>query len=331
MAKSNLSGLQRFLAVVQAGSLNKAAEQLHVSQPALTKSIQGLEQQLGVDLFVRGARGVSLTSYGRTVLFRARLIDAESRKLVEDVEALRDLSFGKVHVGAPPGPGFHTSILPAATLRLMAGSRMLSVNFSMGTRDQLLPMLRQGGLDFFVGVIEDDVASSDLHQEPLFEDRDSIVVRQGHPLQARRSVDLRALADYPWFVMSESVAVERALVVQALAQGFALNHSIVHSDSSQLVKTAILASDGIGLMRYQVSRQDIRSGLLHELPLAVDTPPGHAMGLHTLGLVFRRGAELSAACQQLVAEIRAGCAEDVDLLPSALQVPATSSRPAAAP
>lgn len=148
----HLSGLDRFLAVVKVGSLNKAAEMLHISQPALTKSIQGLEERLGAELFVREVRGVSLTPYGKAVLLHARLIDAEMRKIAEDVEALHDLTAGSVNVGGPPGAGFHTSIFPAATLRLIAGDRRLSVNYTMGTRDQLLPLLRQGGLDLMVGV-----------------------------------------------------------------------------------------------------------------------------------------------------------------------------------
>lgn len=141
----HLPGLDRFLAVAQAGSLNKAAEKLHISQPALTKSIQVLEDRLGVPLFVRAARGVTLTTYGKAVLMRARAIDAEMRKIGEDILALQDLASGSVNVGAPPGAGFHSSILPAVTLRLIAGDRKLSVNYTMGTREQLLPAVREGG------------------------------------------------------------------------------------------------------------------------------------------------------------------------------------------
>lgn len=311
----NVSGLQRFLAVVQAGSLNKAAERLHISQPALTKAIQGLEASLGVELFVRGARGVSLTSYGRAVLFRARLIDAEMHRLVEDVESLRDLAIGKLHFGAPPGPGFHTDILPAATQRLIAGGRKLSVNISMGTREQLLPMLRQGGLDFLIAVIEEDESTGDLFQEPLLEDRNAIVVSQTHPLLGRRPLGLADLADFPWFVMSESAALERALLAEARAQGCLPSHSVIHSDSSQLVKSAILTGNGIGFARYQVVRKDLLAGVLQELTLEASGALVKGMGRHTMGLIHRRGAELPAACLQLIDEIRAGCRAHAPLTP----------------
>ncbi len=194
----HLSGLDRFLAAAQAGSLNRAAERLHISQPTLTKSIRMLEERLGVELFVRGARGVTLTTYGKAVLMRARLIDAEMRKIAQDIEALQDSSLGSVNVGAPPGAGFHTSTLPAVTLRLISGGRQLSVNYSMGTREQLLPSLREGGLDFIIGVIANDDGSDDLVQLPLFENRNCVVVRRGHPLVDRWPVGYGELLAFPW-------------------------------------------------------------------------------------------------------------------------------------
>lgn len=303
-AAMHLSGLDRFLAVVQAGSLNKAAELLHISQPALTKSIQSLEERLGVDLFVREARGVSLTTYGKALLLRARLIDAEMRNIGTDIEALQELTSGSVNVGAPPGAGFHTSILPAVTLRVIGGDRKLSVNYSMGTREQLLPALREGGLDFVVGVVVEDDTTGDLVQVPLFEDRDCIVVRPGHPVLQGRPPRIGDLLAHPWFVMTESVALEGALRAQGRARGLLPARSIVHSDSSQLLKSAVLASDGIGLTRYDVSRNDITSGVLREVDLDFGF---EALGKHSMGLIHRKNAELSAASRELMAEIQAEC------------------------
>jgi DNA-binding transcriptional LysR family regulator len=300
----HLPALDRFLAVVQTGSLNRAADLLHISQPALTKSIQALEQRLGVELFIREARGVSLTSYGKALLPRARLIDAEMRKIGEDIESLKELTSGCVNVGAPPGAGFHTSILPAVTLRLVSGGRKVSVNYSMGTREQLLPTLRQGGLDLVIAVIVEDETTSDLVQEPLFDDRNCVVVRDGHPLLANQPADIAEVLAYPWFVMSDSIALERALRTRARAHGLMPLRSVVHSDSSQLLKSAVLAGEAVGLTRYDVGRADIRSGGLCELQLNLDPD---ALGHHTLGLVYRREAELSAASRQLIAEIRDEC------------------------
>jgi len=296
--------LDRFLAVVQAGSINKAAELLHLSQPALTKSIHLLEEQLGVELFVRQSRGMTLTSYGKALLLRARLIDAEMRKIDEDIESLKELTSGSVNVGAPPGAGFHTGILPAVTLRMVGGARKISVNYSMGTREQLLPMLREGGLDLVISVLAEDESTSDLIQEPLFDDRNCVIVRRGHPLLAKQPVDVSEVLAYPWIVMSDGIVMERSLREKARARGLLPSRSIVHSDSAQLLKTMVLQGDVVGLTRYDVSREDIRAGRLCELQLGLEPD---AMGRHTLGLVYRRNAELSAASKELIAEIRREC------------------------
>lgn len=301
---SHLPALDRFLAVVRVGSLNRAAEMLHISQPALTKSIQTLEERLGVELFVREARGVSLTTYGKALLIHARLIDSEMRKIRKEIEALKDLTSGSVNVGAPPGAGFHSNILPAVTLRIAGGERRISINYSMGTREQLLPALREGRLDLMIAVIVEDDTTADLMQEPLFDDRNCVVVRRGHPLLANQPVRIEDLVAYPWFVMSDSVALESALRAKAGVMGLTPARSIVRSDSTQLLKTAVLAGNGVGLTRYDVSRADIHVGGLCELQLGLDTD---ALGRYTLGLVYRRDAELSAASEQLIEEIREQC------------------------
>lgn len=301
----HLPGLDRFLAVAQAGSLVRAAERLHISQPTLTRSLRALEERLGVDLFVRGPRGVTLTTYGKAVLLRARLIDAEMRKIAQDIEALQDLSFGSVNVGAPPGAGFHTSTLPAVTLRLIGRGGKLSVNYAMGTREQLLPSLREGGLDFIIGVIANDDGSDDLVQLPLFDNRNCVVVRHGHPLLDLRPAGCADLLAFPWFVMTESVALERALRSQARSQGLTSRRSVVRSDSSQLLKSAVLASDAVGLTRFDVSRADIEAGVLCEIRVDHGI---EALGKHTMGLIYRRHAELSAVSRLFIAEIQEECA-----------------------
>ena len=300
----HLPALDRFLAVAQAGSLSKAVDLLHISQPALTKSIQTLEERLGVDLFVREARGITLTSYGKALLLRARLIDEEMRRVREDIESLKELTSGSVNVGVLPGPSFHTSILPAVTLRLIDGARKVSVNYAMGTRDQLLPILRQGGLDVIITVIVEDETTADLVQEPLLDVRNRVIVRNGHPLLAGASADLPLVLAYPWIVLNDSVMLERALRIKAYTSGLAPSRSIVRAQSSNFLKMAVMAGDAIGFARDDVCRDEIHSGQLRELHLDLDPD---ALGRHTIGVIYRKDAELSAVSREFIAEIHDEC------------------------
>src|SRR6476661_8306813 len=114
----NLRTLKRFLTVAELGSINKAATQLNVSQPSLSKDLQDFEKELGVALFSRTAKGVSLTDFGQNIFLRAKLVDAEFRKLEGEARAMRDLSIGEVQVGVVPG-FLQSEILPNATLNLV--------------------------------------------------------------------------------------------------------------------------------------------------------------------------------------------------------------------
>ena len=100
----------------------------------------------------------------------------------------------------------------------------------------------------------------------------------------------------------------------AYAQGISLTHSIVYSDSSQFVKSAVVASSGIGLLRYQVARKDSMLVQLVELPLGSSFAISQGMGRQRMGLIHRRESELSAASIQFMHEIQQGCLQDEDLV-----------------
>ena len=97
----DIRSVNRFLAVVESGSFNKAAQRLNLSQPALAKSIESLEYSLGVSLLDRTPRGVSLTPYGKLTYDHARRIASEVRRLEREIDAVRTLAFAEISVGVP--------------------------------------------------------------------------------------------------------------------------------------------------------------------------------------------------------------------------------------
>src|SRR5690349_17457770 len=98
----NAGLLRSFLAVARSGNLSAAARELAVSQPALTKSVRKLEQQVGVPLFERRARGMALTASGATLLTHARAIEAQCRVADGELDALARGQTGRIRVGAGP-------------------------------------------------------------------------------------------------------------------------------------------------------------------------------------------------------------------------------------
>ncbi|CAN5482011.1 LysR substrate-binding domain-containing protein [soil metagenome] len=302
----NLRSLRRFLAIVELGSLNKAAVHLAVSQPSLTKDIQDLEQQLGVALFMRTAKGMTLTPSGEAILLRAKLVDTELRKLEGDAVALRDGSMGEINIGVVPG-FLQNQVLPTATLNLARRAQGLAVNYQFGHRSNLMPQLLRGDLDFAIVGIEHDEFEHDLNSEPLVRDRNALVVRAGHPiLQAEGPLELELLK-YPWLVLSECAHWEKMLRQRLGGQGTSAgtpqSRNVIRTDSFYFFRTTLIASECIGLTRFDAARLERGTGSVIELPLggaAKDLLPGE----HMIGIVYRRETALSTASQALIKEIR---------------------------
>lgn len=299
--------LQRFVAVVESGSLNKAAKQLHISQPSLSRSIQLLEEHYAVELLRRSSRGIVPTAFGQAVFRRAKLVQTELRHLQSEIDGLRGLAVGEINVGVPAGIGFNSQVLPAATLPLVSGRSKLVINYVIGTREKLLPMLRQGDLDFVITSIATDEFADELVQEELYGERGAIIVRKGHPLSHQARVSLAQLGKYPWAVLSNSPHLERNLRNIAFSKKFSFSRGFIRCQSSLLIKSAMLDSDLVGFLSHDAVRIEVDNGLLCEL--ALDSP-GQARDLlsaHLIGLVYRRDAALSAASLALIGNIREEC------------------------
>jgi len=301
--------LQRFIYVVEAGSLNKAAKQLNISQPSLSRSIQQLEEIYKVSLLSRTSRGVVPTSYGQAVFRRAKLIQSELRHLQDEIDSLHDLTIGEINIGVPVGIGFNSTVLPAATLPLVAGRSKLRINYVVGTREKILPLLRQGDLDFAVTTIANDPFSDELVQEALYAERGAIIARRNHPFAKQGHASLVELGRYPWAVLSDSPHLEQAVRQLASSRNMSLERGIIRSQSSLIIKSALLDSDLIGFFSYDAVRAEIENGLLCEIALDSARDAKQFLAARMVGLVYRRETALSTASIALMQNIRSQCSK----------------------
>src|SRR5215472_5730771 len=136
--------LRPFLAVARHGNLSAAARELAVSQPALTKSVRKLEQQVGVPLFERRARGMALTRSGAALYDHARQIDVPCRIAEDAIDATASGQAGRIRIGAGTYWGM---IVPRAIARLQEQLPRLEVDLEISVNSILLPKLFAGDLD----------------------------------------------------------------------------------------------------------------------------------------------------------------------------------------
>ncbi|HLF22524.1 MAG TPA: LysR substrate-binding domain-containing protein [Burkholderiales bacterium] len=191
-----LTQIRDFLAVVDAGSIRAAARELGVSQPALTKSVRQLEEELGAVLVARSVRGAQPTAFGRVFLARARAVNADLRRAREEIAQLRGSREGSLAIGSAPGPAL--GLLPEALVRLRKGWPQASLRIVDISPPEVLPALRQGSLDLALSVRNEPLAETptDCLVEPLYLNRTAIVARRGHPLAGARR--LAQLAEAEW-------------------------------------------------------------------------------------------------------------------------------------
>ena len=141
--------LTHFIALAEEGRFAAAAERMHLSQAAFSRSIQMLEGRMGVKLFERGAKGASLTPAGEMVLSRARNLVLDARNLQYDVDLIRQGDAGEITLGAAPVPA--TVIVPELLSRLRRNSPRLVTRVRLGNLPALLGQLNAQAIDFCLG------------------------------------------------------------------------------------------------------------------------------------------------------------------------------------
>ena len=182
------------VAVADRRSFIRAAEQVHLSQPALTRSIQAAEAELGLQLFDRGTQEVVPTPAGEFVVARARQLVFNSRCLERDVELYRSRGLGDTAFGAGPFPAA-TFLKPllAAMRREFPG---INLRVEISNWQLLLKRLLEEDIEFFIADHRDLPSDPNLHIRPLRSDPGGFYVRAGHPLTVRGAVTLKQVWAY---------------------------------------------------------------------------------------------------------------------------------------
>jgi DNA-binding transcriptional LysR family regulator len=203
--------LRHLVALSQTGSFSKAAQAQFLTQPALSRSIQALEDELGLKLFDRVGRSIELTPFGRETLARAHQVLADAGELQLAGQRLREGEAGVLRIGMGSGPG---AMLMTPLLMQMARERpRLHVEIARAGTDLLVQALRARTLDALVVDARSLRPAPDLHAEFLQEMRGAFMVRRGHPLARRRQgVSFEDLLRYPIASTPLSDEVARVLV-----------------------------------------------------------------------------------------------------------------------
>jgi DNA-binding transcriptional LysR family regulator len=202
--------LKHLIELATSGSFSQAAIKLHLTQPALSRSIKALEDELGQVLFDRIGRKNELTTFGSHIVQRARVLVDEANELRQTSAQLQKGEIGQFRIGMGSGPG---ALLMAPMLMLMATEYPKAhIDISRGSTTLLVQALRERLLDALILDIRSLQPSADLKVEAIHEMAGAFMCRKGHPLAKKRSVPFAMLRDYPIASTPLSDEVARILV-----------------------------------------------------------------------------------------------------------------------
>ena len=283
----NLNDLQAFRAVAELSSFRKAADALHVSQPAFSRRIEKLEEALGVKLLERTTRKVSLTAVGRD-------FDRKVQQLLDDLDntllGIRGVAgtrMGEVTIACVPSTVYY--YLSQVVSRYHERYPKIRVKVFDASANDVLAAVARSEADFglnFIGSQEPDIEF-----KPLLEERFVAACRRDHPLAKKRKVGWAELGQYDFISVSKTSG-NRLLLDQALAGVPGRPQAIYEA---QHVTTMLgLVEAGLGVAAVPSLAMP---GADH--PLLVSVPLVDPIVTRKVGLIRRKGRSLSPAAQQL--------------------------------
>jgi DNA-binding transcriptional LysR family regulator len=241
-----LRHLRYFVAVAEALNFTKASARLRVAQPALSRQMTDLEDELGVDLMKRGPRGVTLTAEGKLFLDEVRELLKRADESVEKVRALARGEYGELHVGYAPSPT--VEILPAALAAFQKAVPRVKVLLHDLSSDELIAGLQNGTLELAIMVPPAGDQTAGIQFEVLRTYPLCVAMTAMHPFARMKSIPLEKLAAEPLVVLRRKEYPESDHYLDRLFASIGAKPSIaVECDSASSLITEVEAGRGIAL------------------------------------------------------------------------------------
>jgi len=309
-----LRNLKFLLSLAQTRNLSHSAALLHTTQPALSKWLKELENDIGLLLFERHARGLLPTSHGLALIAHAQRIEAQLERAAADMQVLRVGGAGRVVIGASGAAASEAA--PRAVLAISARMPELRVDIVEGTLDRLMTLLASGDVDMVLGRTDTSAAhashTAHIRSEVLYVEPIDLVARPDHPLFELPLVEWEDVQRYRWIVWPRGTPVRRALEDALVRAQRTLPQHHIESNSVIANITLLNHSDVIGTASHRASLVLARLGVLRILPLKLD-------GAGSVSLYWRNDALYPKSMQIALDCIREVAAnpEEVDGCPQA--------------
>ena len=286
--------LRDFVAIARAKSARGAARVLGLTQPALSRSLNELEQEIGTNLFERHARGMALTPAGERFLVRAQAALEEVRRGFEEAGQTSGTMQGSVTVALASAPVL--VMLPLAFPLFRRACPDVKLRIVEGLFPAVEPMLRDGRLDFYIGPRPERALGQGYRVDLLFANQRVVMARKGHPLRTARS--LNDLLASEWIVTGLRERLEQEFEEQFAALGLPSPRVTTVVESMLALLALLCSSDALAFLPHQWADAALFKDLL--APIAVREP----LTGPDIVQVSRAGMPLTPAVEALAVQLR---------------------------
>lgn len=282
-------------------NIHRAADELHMTQPAASKQIKDLEEMLDVRLFERLPRGMEPTIYGETMIRHARMALTSLALAHDDLVALKAGLSGQVEVGVIMSPAM--ALLPRAIARIKEQAPLLRIGVHLESSNVLLDKLQRGTLDFMIGRILEKEDSSGLVYEELTEEPACAVVRPGHPLLQSKDLTLGDLADRPWILPPPGSILRHRFDMMFRRAGLQPPRNVVDTTALLLITALLQQTESLHVMPLEVAQYYASLNVMRILP--IDLP----CTMDAFGIIRQQDHLLSPGADLLLKQVRLAASE----------------------
>jgi DNA-binding transcriptional LysR family regulator len=248
----SLGKLQQLLTVARCGSISRAAEELHISQPALSRSIAATERHYGFPIFSRVGHGIQPTAAGAQVLSQAEPLLQSLRVFGSNLKLLAAGKVGALRMGLPPL--LASQLLPRLASDFFTPAIQAELRVSVRPGPALLDELKNDFIELFFFAESQIEYGADIAAESVGIMQPTCVVRDGHPLTSRSRLTLGDLSEFPW-----------ASSVEPPVMGKLLNPARLLCDNYHVLREAVQHTDLICICSKAFVASDIAAGRLREI------------------------------------------------------------------
>ncbi|PQO93333.1 LysR family transcriptional regulator [Massilia phosphatilytica] len=282
-------------------NIHRAADELHMTQPAASKQIKDLEEMLDVKLFERLPRGMEPTIYGETMIRHARMALTSLALAHDDIVTLKAGLTGQVEVGVIMTPAM--ALLPRAIARVKEEAPLLRIGVQLETSNLLLDKLQHGTLDFMIGRIFDTGDTSGLIYEELTEEPACAVVRPGHPLLERKNLTLQDIAPLPWIVPPHGSILRYRFDMMFRRAGLEPPSNVVDTTAMLMITALLQQTDSLHVMPIEVAQYYASLNVMRILPIEIPCK------MDAFGIIRHQDHLLSPGADLLLRAVRAAAKE----------------------